>query len=91
MGWSCTAAAARTLALWREYCERQTGNNNVFRVGKDEFFIEEDRIEHRDGHVSGSIMKMIGKTRCREDSKFYINPDGTVRRAPKVLSNLMEP
>jgi hypothetical protein len=58
MGWSCTKAASDTLRNFYDACRKQTGGQNTFKVGKRDYFIETDNIEHPDGSITGEIQRI---------------------------------
>jgi len=91
MGWSCRADAAVTMESWTAACVAQTGSPNVFRVNGREYFWEVSSVEHDDGAITGTIVRVEGpgstpdSTACRSAGSFRINGDGTVARAPRFL------
>ena len=84
MGWSCTAAASKTLDKWRDLCRENTGLSNFWRDGGKEFFCEAGD-EQDDGAIVGDVFLSLGDHHCRRVSGFRIEPDGTVSEAPRFL------
>jgi hypothetical protein len=84
MGYSCTAAANRTLDVISEACFRQTKTSNVYRhKGKDHFW--EVGQENADGAITGTIYRYSGPRISPDVSitkagSFRINPNGTLAR-----------
>jgi hypothetical protein len=50
-------------------------------------FFEVSRREHRDGAITGVIQRFDGEY-CTKAGTFRIEPDGSIRRAPKVLKDV---
>jgi hypothetical protein len=69
------------------FCYKQEKSNNVFSSKGKKYFIEWSRTEHRDGAITGSIMKMNGET-CKKSGSIRIEPDGRISRAPKILMDV---
>ena len=90
MGWSCGRGASERLDQLKDACVAQTGQANVYldEVGRKCFF-EASNKEHRDGAVTGSIMRdnPDGKT-CRKVASFRIEGDGEVTRGPKFFKSM---
>lgn len=85
MGWSCSAAAAKTLETWTEFCFRHHGSQNTWKIPSGErFFFEVSHTEHEDGAITGQIFRLdsVGAIRT---STFRIEGDGRVSRAPEIL------
>jgi hypothetical protein len=87
MGWSCAKAASFTMEAISNFCFKQTKSDNVFVSKGNKYFIEWSRTEHRNGAITGSIMKMA-MTLCRKSGSIRIEPDGTISRAPKILMDV---
>lgn len=92
MGWSCRADASDVVNLWMKACLAQTNNQNLYRVGETTYFYEVSRTEHRDGAITGGIMKVVstdpdGTMRAVPCGGFRINGDGSVARGPKMLKD----
>ena len=94
MGWSCAAAAGDTMDRWSAFCVEQTGMQNVFQVGETFYMFEVSRKEHRDGAITGEILRYenydpkADSNVCYEAGHFRIEPDGTCKRAPAILKGL---
>lgn len=93
MGYSCTAAADRTLDAISEACYRQTKTRNVYRHNGRDLFWEVGR-ENADGAITGTIYRLSGplgnpKTTITKAGSFRINPNGTIARGVG-LKNLYE-
>ena len=88
MGWSCAAAASDTLKRFTDWCVAAGGHDSqnmwTARGGKT-FFLEASNVEHRDGAITGTIMRMLPDNRCKRSSDFRIEPDGRVFRGPAAL------
>lgn len=87
MGWSCATAACFTMEAISNFCFKQSKSNNVFSSKGNNYFIEWSGTEHRNGAITGSIMKMIG-TLCRKSGSIRIEPDGRISKAPKILMDV---
>lgn len=95
MGWSCAAAAGRTMDAWTRACVAQTKSSNVYHDGGSEFFWEVSLREHDDGAITGSIMRVVAKrpdgtSSCRKVGAFRIEPDGSVKRGPAMLKRAVQ-
>ena len=99
MGYSCSKAAADTLALISAACVTSTGNSNTYRVvsagaaKKDRtYFFEQSRREYEDGAITGAIYRNLpvdadGKQMCRPAGGFRIDGDGKLSRGYKFMRN----
>jgi hypothetical protein len=87
MGWSCNAKASDTLQRMTDKCVKASGSQNTFIVKGVTYFFETSRTEHRDGAITGKVMRMIlpENTHCRPSGSIRIEGDGTITRAPKFL------
>lgn len=94
MGWSCSSAAGATLDIWTQYCVKETGSQNVFKIRGVHYMFEVSRTEHRDGRITGEILCFPTYNPKGESNsvipagRFCISADGTPRRAPSVLKAL---
>jgi DNA-binding transcriptional regulator PaaX len=92
MGWSCNAAAHATLERWTAHCRAQTGMSNTYIVGEVRYFLETSRVEHADGAITGTVMRVtaqVGDTsQCVRAGNFRIDGDGAIVRAPAHLKAL---
>ena len=100
MGYSCSKAAADTLALISAACVTSTGNSNTYRVvsagaaKKDRtYFFEQSRREYEDGAITGAIYRNLpvdadGKQKCRPAGGFRIDGDGKLSRGDKWMRNV---
>lgn len=84
VGYSCTAAANRTLDAISEACYQQTKAANVYRHNGKDYFWEVGR-ENADGAITGTIYQYSGprtnpKTTVTKAGSFRINPNGTIAR-----------
>ena len=91
MGWSCSAVASDVLECWQKACIEQGGNSNTYRDGGKTYFYEVSRTEHRDGAITGSIMRMLPGNMCKRAGTFRIDGDGRIARAPKFLVSAAKP
>jgi hypothetical protein len=92
MGWSCSAAANRTLETIEAACEASREGkidenvSNVFYADGRRYFYELDRQEHDDGGITGDIIESPGDTdTCRKVGTFRIDGDGTLSRGPRLF------
>lgn len=80
MGWSSTRIAGLRLDAISKLCDV---NQNTWTDKGQEYFYETGR-EQRDGAICGTINKSFGNT-CRKSGSFRIEPDGSVKRGPKLF------
>lgn len=87
MGWSCTQDAGNTLNKMSDKCYANSGSTNVWKVTNgNKYMYELPNKEHADGHISAPVYKFIGGTGLiKRSGSIYINPNGSVRSAPKFL------
>ena len=88
-GIKATAAAARTLQMWREACDASTGRGNRWREAHGRKLVEycyTIPAECPDGAIKGGIFK--GKHLI---DTFAINADGTIAQAPAFLTAAARP
>jgi len=89
MGWSCTAKASQTLDKMADKCHANSGITNVWKDAKGKYMFETSRREHDDGHITGTIWKFFTEEgHVKKSGSLYINPDGTIRNAPKFLKDI---
>jgi hypothetical protein len=75
MGWSCSAAASKTLAKWEAICRASTGSSNTWKASDGrEYFYEGNGKEYRDGRIVGAV---YGVVPCARVAGFVINADGS--------------
>ena len=93
MGWSCTTKAGDTMQKIFDAIARNFGSQNQWEDKKGtQYFWEVGHTEHDDGHISGDVYRCYeqnGKPLCCKSSSIYINPDGSIRRAPASLLRLL--
>lgn len=87
MGWSCSREASLTLEAIQQFCLSQTGQQNVFRTDKCEYFFETSKREHSDGAITGSIWKVVGMGTHRTGS-FKIEGNGIISNGPWTFKRL---
>jgi len=86
MGWSCTAKAGDTLRKMQDKCYANSGCTNVWKDVKGNRYLFEVGDEKDDGRITASVSKFIGDTNfVKRAGSICINPDGTVKNAPKFL------
>jgi hypothetical protein len=75
-----------------------TGSSNAYTVKGTTYFLEQGR-EQRDGAITGTVWKMttssvnddgIEVKHCEKSGSFRIDHDGTVKRYPAGLKNIVE-
>jgi hypothetical protein len=97
MGWSCSKKAGDVIDVWTEACVKQTGSQNIFKMGDNRsskgeihtYFWETSALtEHSDGAITGSIWRFVDDNKCRRNGTFRIEGNGIISRAPKFLKNL---
>lgn len=89
MGWSCTAAVAKTLKIWQTLCRASRGSSNEWETPGGRFFFEIDSAEYPDGSATGAVRRMRRDGRVSASHRFRIAPDGTCVDAPMALVDLM--
>lgn len=87
MGWSCSAAAGRTLEAIQAACVASTGSQNTWEEpGRAPCFFELDSTEHDDGAITGDVFRMApGTSRCRATTRFRIEADGRLSIGPRFF------
>lgn len=77
MGWSCRAEASATMGRITKACVAQTGQQNVYKHGGQKYMWEvNQRIDHKDGSITGTIHKFVSGGIVKAGS-FKISGDGT--------------
>lgn len=91
MGYSCRQDADMTYQSWLDICKETTGMGNVYTDGVAEYLLELGR-EQRDGAMTGTVSLIEYKNEqmlAYPCGSFRIEPDGTVKRYPTGLKNLI--
>ena len=91
MGYSCRQDADMTYRSWLDICKETTGMGNVYTDGVAEYLLELGR-EQRDGAMTGTVCRIEYKNEqmlAYPCGSFRIEPDGTVKRYPTGLKNLL--
>ena len=103
MGWSCSAAAGDTMRAMDQACRAQTGSSNSWAVdpngvydrdhftGKREmqYFWECSRVEHRDGRITGTVIKLLSSGHGKRVGSICIDAEGNLKRCPKSLQSMI--
>jgi hypothetical protein len=90
MGWSARVDAVETMDRWTAACVAQTGMQNVYDVDGDRFMWEHSRREYDDGRITGQVFRFVDDDRVVRAGSFRIEGDGTVKRWPRGLRNIVE-
>ena len=93
MGYSCTAAAHKTLERLLEVATRLgpvDNSSNTWEFKGHRYFYEQGR-ENADGAITGTIFVMLDEGRCKPAGSLRINPDGKIVRAPHFPAEAKKP
>lgn len=91
MGYSCRQDADMTYRSWLDICVETTGKGNVYASGGTEYLLELGR-EQRDGAMTGKVSRLErdgDRLLAWSCGSFRIEPDGTVKRYPTGLKQLL--
>ena len=91
MGYSCRLDADTTYRQWLDYCHQTTGVSNRYATNTAEYMLELGR-EQRDGAMTGTVCRLErdgDNLLAYSCGSFRINPDGTVKRFPTGLKQLL--
>ena len=88
MGYSCTAAASKTLELLMYAVKGNTnGPTNSWTFDGENYFYEIGR-ENYDYSITGSVFKMVGRNLSKKVGPFKISRDGILVRFPAIPANI---
>ncbi len=101
MGWSCAAAADKTLRAISDIIVQRHGNQNQWETPKGQFFFETSRVEHYDGAITGTVWKTLpagvpyrgrvyAEDRVTKSGGFRIEADGKITRFPHLPKDIKE-
>jgi hypothetical protein len=91
MSYSCRRDADTTYKQWLDYCHHTTGVSNTYTTNGTEYMLELGR-EQRDGAMTGTVCRLERNGEqllAYSCGSFRIEPDGTVKRYPTGLKNLL--
>ena len=80
-----------TYRSWLDICVETTGTGNVYASGGTEYLLELGR-EQRDGAMTGKVSRLErdgDRLLAWSCGSFRIDPDGTVKRYPTGLKQLL--
>jgi len=94
MGYSCRQDADEIYKVWLDYCYATTGVSNSYLYKNERYCLQLGR-QQDDGAMTGTVMLLIdhpsivGQYLAHNKGSFRIKPDGTVKRYPVGLKNLL--
>lgn len=88
MGWSCSHLAAITQEAITKRCVADTSSGNCFCANGTRYMIEWSRREHRDGAITGTILRFDGAGGLKNNTSIKINANGVISRGPATLRNM---
>jgi len=95
MGYSCRQDADTTYREWLDHCYASTGVSNSYLYKNERYCLQLGRSQD-DGAMTGTVMLLIdhphipGQYLAHNKGSFRIEPDGTVKRYPTGLKQLLE-
>lgn len=81
MGWSCSAAALKTLErTLKQFTDGETSTGYIATGGR--YFVDGMQdVEHADGSITAQVWKIMGpKGSCKKVGGLHISPDGSIKR-----------